>query len=61
MCFILGSAMISWHSMKHKYVSLRSAEAKYIIASDASIEAIWLCKMISGLFDHVMDSICDIL
>jgi hypothetical protein len=55
-CFILGSAMISWASRKQKSVALSTAEAEYIASCDACTEAIWLCKLVSGLFDQVLDS-----
>jgi hypothetical protein len=55
-CFSLGSAMISWASMKQSYVALNTAEAEYIVACDTCTEEIWLCKLVSGLFDQVLDS-----
>jgi hypothetical protein len=56
MCFILGSAMISWGSRKQKYVTLSTIESEYIAACEACTEAIWLRKLISILFDQVPDS-----
>jgi hypothetical protein len=56
LCFSLGSAIISWASRKHKSFSLNTIEAKYIAASDACTEEMWLCKLVSGLFDQVLDS-----
>jgi hypothetical protein len=56
MCFSLGSTMISWASRKHKYVALSTTEAEYIAACEACTEAVWLRKMIYGLFDQVPDS-----
>ena len=50
-CFGLGSAVVSWLSRKQKSVALSSTEAEYIAASQASCEAIWLRKMLVGLFD----------
>jgi hypothetical protein len=35
MCFILGSAMISWGSRKYNFSALSIAEAEYIIACEA--------------------------
>jgi hypothetical protein len=55
-CFSLGSGAISWFSWKQKSVSLSSAEAEYMAASLASCEAIWLQKLLMGLFDQVLDT-----
>eukprot|EP00253_Pinus_taeda_P014357 PITA_14357 len=49
-CFGLGSAVVSWFSRKQQSVALSSAEAEYMAASLASCEAIWLRKMLFGLF-----------
>jgi hypothetical protein len=50
-CFFgLGSAVVSWFSRKQKSVALSSAEAEYMAASQASCEALWLRKMLIGLF-----------
>ena len=50
-CYSLGSAMISWFSKKQSSIALSTAEAEYIAAYSASCEAIWLRKMMSGLFN----------
>jgi hypothetical protein len=50
-CFGLGSAVITWFGRKYTYVALNSSEAKYMAASMASCEAIWLRKLLIGLFD----------
>jgi hypothetical protein len=55
-CFNLGSGAISWFSRKQKSVALSSAEAEYMAASLASFEAIWLQKLLMGLFDQVLDT-----
>ena len=49
-CFGLGSTVVSWFSWKQKPIALSSSEAEYIAASQASCEAIWLRKMLVGLF-----------
>ena len=49
--YCLGSAMISWFSRKQSSVALGIAKAEYIAACSASCEAIWLRKMMSGLFN----------
>jgi hypothetical protein len=53
-CFSLGSGLVSWFSRKQKSIALSSAEAEYMAASQASCEAIWLRKMLVGLFDQEM-------
>ena len=61
-CYSLGSAMISWFSRKQSNVALSTAEAEYIVACYASCEAIWLRKLMSGLFNLELDTtviLCD--
>ena len=61
-CFSLGSASISWMSRKQKSVALSTAKAEYITASMGSCEAVWLRKLFSELFGHVLDTtmiLCD--
>ena len=61
-CFSMDSAMVSWSSRKQGSVALSTAEAEYISASDASREAIWLWKMLSDLFDSILEPVvihCD--
>jgi hypothetical protein len=53
-CFSLGSTMTSWQSMKQSNVSLSTTEEKYIAACFAICEAIWLQKLLIGLFDLEM-------
>jgi hypothetical protein len=61
-CFSLGSAMISWQSRKQSSIALSTTEADYIVACFASCEAIWLRKLLTGLFDLEMEAtviLCD--
>jgi hypothetical protein len=61
-CFILGSAMISWKSRKQSSIALSTIEVEYIVACSASCEAIWLRKLLTGLFDMEMEEtviLCD--
>jgi hypothetical protein len=37
-------------------VALSTTEAEYIALSVAVREAVWLCKILTNLFDHEMDS-----
>jgi hypothetical protein len=56
LCFNLGSAMISWARRKQKYVALSTTKTEYIAACDACTKAVWLCKLVFGLFDQMLDS-----
>ena len=61
-CFNMGSAMISWSNRKQGSISQSTAKAKYIAASDACKEAVWIRKLISDLFRGKLDSMiiyCD--
>jgi hypothetical protein len=49
-CFGLGSTVVSWFIQKQKLVDLNSAKAEYMVASQASCEALWLGKLLVGLF-----------
>jgi hypothetical protein len=49
-CFGLGSTVVSWFNQKQKSVALSSAEVEYMVASHAICEAIWLCKLLVGIF-----------
>ena len=54
--YSLGSAMISWFRRKQSSVALSTAKAEYIEACSACCEAIWLRKMMSGLFNLELDT-----
>ncbi len=54
--FSLGHASISWMSRKQKSVALSTVEAECIAVSMAYCEAIWLRKLFSELFEHVLDT-----
>jgi hypothetical protein len=61
-CFSLGSAMTSWQSKKQSNITLSATEVEYIVACSASCEAIWLWKLLTGLFDLEMEAtviLCD--
>jgi hypothetical protein len=60
--FSLGSTMISWKSRNKSSIALITAEAEYIVACSANCEAIWLRKLLTGLFDLEMEAtviLCD--
>eukprot|EP00253_Pinus_taeda_P019477 PITA_19477 len=49
--FSLGPAAISWYNRKQRSLALNSAEAEYMAASQATCEAIWMRKILVGLYD----------
>ena len=55
-CFSVVSAMISWSSKKQNSMALSTAEAEYIAANDVGKEAIWLRKLLVGLFGDVLET-----
>jgi hypothetical protein len=48
--FSLGSSMVSWRSINKSFVALNMNKSEYVAACAASEEAIWLWKLLSGLF-----------
>jgi hypothetical protein len=50
--------MISWLSRKQTSVALSMAEAEYIAACSSSSEAMWLQKLLAGLFDLELEVTC---
>ena len=53
--FSIGSTTISWYNRKQRSVGISSSEAEYMVASQATCEAIWMRKILVGLFGHQMD------
>jgi hypothetical protein len=49
-CFSLGFSMVSWSSRKRSRVALSKAEAEYVATCARCREAVWLQKLLSGLF-----------
>ncbi|GJZ83994.1 retrotransposon protein, putative, ty1-copia subclass [Tanacetum coccineum] len=47
--FVLNRGAVDWKSVKQSIFATSSAEAEYIAAYDASKEAVWVRKFISGL------------
>ncbi|GKF58916.1 hypothetical protein Tco_0175702, partial [Tanacetum coccineum] len=47
--FVLNGGAVDWKSAKQSIFATLSAEAEYIAAFDASKEAVWVRKFISGL------------
>ena len=53
--FSIRSIEVSWYNRKQISVELSSAEAKYMAASQAACEAIWMRKILVGLFGPDLD------
>jgi hypothetical protein len=56
-CFSIGSGIISWFSKKQKSVALSYVEAEYMAAILAACEALWLMKLLLGLFRQKLEAI----
>jgi hypothetical protein len=50
--------MVSWSSKKKSCVALSTTEAKYVAACAAYREAVWLRKLLSGLFGLKLEVTC---
>ncbi|MCO5547790.1 hypothetical protein L7F22_001242 [Adiantum nelumboides] len=48
-CFMLGSSCISWLSRKQPTVATSSCEAKYRVVFTATVECIWLRRLMADL------------
>ena len=57
-CFSLGSTVIVWISKKQMSMALSMTEVEYIATCSACSEAMWLQKLLSGLFDLELDATC---
>eukprot|EP00253_Pinus_taeda_P003785 PITA_03785 len=53
--FSIGSTTVSWYIRKQRSLALISAEAEYMVASLAACEAIWMRKILVGLFESHLD------
>jgi hypothetical protein len=54
--FSIESITFSWYNRKQRSVALSSVEAKYMATSQAACEAIWIRKILVGLFGSHLDS-----
>ena len=52
--FILNSGAISWSTKRQEIISLSTMKSEYIAATYTSKEALWLCSLISQLFDTIL-------
>ena len=53
--FSIELTRVSWYSKKQRSVALSSVEAEYMAASLAACEAIWMRKILVGLFGSHLD------
>eukprot|EP00253_Pinus_taeda_P023575 PITA_23575 len=53
--FSIGSVAVSWYSRKQRSVALSSIEAEYMATIQAACEAIWMRKIMVGLFGQQMN------
>ena len=51
MLVFLGSALISWLSLKQKVVALSTCEAEYVAVATATCQAMWLRRLLGELTD----------
>eukprot|EP00253_Pinus_taeda_P019715 PITA_19715 len=51
----IGSTKVSWYNNKQQSVALGSVEVEYMVASEATCEAMWMRKIPVGLFGQQMD------
>jgi hypothetical protein len=53
--FSLGSSMISWLRRKQMSLALNTIEAEYLVDNIASHGALWLRKLLAGIFDIYLE------
>jgi hypothetical protein len=53
--FSIRSIVVSWYKRKQRSVALSSAEAEYMATIQAACEAIWMRKILVGLFGSDLD------
>ena len=60
-CFYLGNNLVSWMSKKQNFVSLSTAEAKYITAGSCCTQLLWMKKLLHdyGIPQDTMYVFCD--
>jgi hypothetical protein len=55
--FFLGKCLVSRQSVKQQVVALSSCEAKYIAASTASTQALWLARLLGDLLGRDTEAV----
>jgi len=54
--FMIHGGAILWSAKWQEIIALSTTKAKYIAITHAAKEALWLCSLLSQLFDIVLDS-----
>ena len=54
--FMVDRGAVSWSSKKQELVTLSTTEAEYVAATHTAKEAIWLCRLLTELFDSIDSS-----
>ena len=47
---------MSWDSRKQKFITLNTTEENYIVACDSFTNAMWMCNLVSGPSNQVLNS-----
>ena len=60
-CFYVGANLVAWMSKKQNFVSLSTAEAKYIAAGSCCSQLLWMKKLLNdyGISQDTMVVYCD--
>ena len=53
--FLLHGGAVSWTAKRQEIISLSTTESEYVAATYAAKEALWLCSLISQLFDTTLE------
>jgi hypothetical protein len=51
--FMVDGGAVSWSSKKQELVTLSTTEAKYVAATHAAKEAVWLRRLLTELFESI--------
>ena len=54
--FMIHGGAFSWSTKRQEIISLSITESEYIAATYAAKEALWLCSLLSQIFDITLDT-----
>ena len=55
-CHMFSKSLVSWHSKKHVFVALSTAEAEYVAVSSCCVQILWLKQQLLDFdikFSHI--------